>query len=130
MKLIFVYVVAWLLGLVSSLVVSHFYYGEPFSVADLIGFSMLSFVPAVLVCALLYTPGLLYLKRRLGKCEPRLLFPVASALVLNAPPFLTVAWQTGRTMRSSEAVSFIVIFLVMGFVSGIGFVWHCDRPDE
>lgn len=131
MKLIFVYLVSWALGVLSSTVVSHLYYQEPFSVADLVGFSTLSFVPAVLICALLYTPGLLYLKRILGKCEPRLLFPIASALALNAPAFLIIVWQAGRTMRSSEALSFSVIFLVMGLVSGAGFVWWCkDRAIE
>jgi len=130
MKLIFVYVVSWLLGLFSCLVVSYFYYGEPFSVADLVGFSTLSFAPALLVCALLYSPGLFYLKRRLGGCQPALLFPVVSVFILNAPVFLIIAWQTGRTMRSSEAVSFVVIFLVMGLVSGIGFVLCCADSVE
>jgi hypothetical protein len=123
MKLIFVYIVSWLVGLFSSLLVSYFYYDEPFSVADLFGFATLSFVPALLVCALLYTPGLFYLKRKLKECKAPLLFPVVSTFVLNAPAVLIILWQTGRTMRSSEAVSFAVIFLVMGLFSGIGFVW-------
>jgi len=126
MKLIFVYIASWLVGLLSSMLVSYFYYDEPFSVADLIGFATLSFVPAFLVCALLYTPGLFYLKRKFKGCKPPLLFPIASTLILNAPAGLIILWQTGRTMRSSEAVSFTVIFLVMGFLSGIGFVWRCD----
>ncbi len=56
MKLIFVYIVSWLVGLFSSMLVSYFYYDEPLSVADLMGFATLSLVPAFLVCALLYTP--------------------------------------------------------------------------
>jgi len=74
----------------------------------------------------LYTPGLFYLKRKFKGCKPPPLFPIASTLILNAPAGLIILWQTGRTMRSSEAVSFTVIFLVMGFLSGIGFVWRCD----
>ncbi len=126
MKLIFVYIVSWLLGLLSSMLVSYFYYDEPFSGTDLVGFATLSFVPALVVCALLYTPGLFYLKRRLKGCSPQWIFPVVSSLLLNTPVGLIILWQTGRTMRSSEAVSFVVIFLVMGFLSGIGFVWRCD----
>ncbi len=127
MKLIFVYAVSWALGLLSSTAVTHFYYREPFSVADMIGFSTLSFVPALVVCALLYTPGLLRLQRRLGKCQPRSIFPLTSTVVLNAPVILIIAWQAGRTMSMSEALSFIVIFLVMGLVSGIGFTWWCNN---
>ena len=72
MKLIFVYVVSWALGLLSSLLVSRFYYEEPLSAADLVGFSTLSFVPSLLICSLLYTPGLLWLSRRLGRWQEKL----------------------------------------------------------
>jgi len=126
MKLTLVYVVSWTLGLISSLLVSHLYYQEPLSAADLIGFSTLSFVPALLVCSLLYTPGLLWLRQRLGRCEPQMLFPLVSTLLLNAPVISIIGWQAGRTMRGSEALAFTVIFLVMGLVSGIGFVWWCN----
>ena len=125
MRLAFVYLVSWALGLIASLAVSHFYYDEPLSVADLFGFSTLSFVPALLVCSLLYTPGLLRLRRRLGGCRPRTFFPLLSAVVLNAPVVFIIAWQAGRTMSSGEALSFAVIFLVMGLASGIGFALWC-----
>lgn len=126
MKLILVYIAAWLVGLLSNLLISNFYYNEPFSFADLIGFATLSFLPALFICALLYTPGLFYLSRRLKGCNPAILFPVVSTFVLNAPVGLILLWLTGRTMRGSEAISFSVIFLVMGLLSGIGFVWQCN----
>lgn len=126
MKLVFIYLVSWLSGMIVSVAVTHFYFREPFSTADLLGFATLSFVPSVFVCGLLYTPGFLWLKRRRGKCEPGFLFPLA-ALVLNAPVILVLVLLSGRAMGSSEAVSFLVIFSVMGLMSGAGFVWWCNN---
>ena len=91
----------------------------------LAGFAMLSLVPAMLVCLLLYTPGLNWLRRRGRGCAPAPLFPLASAAVLNLPVFALLAWQSGARMAASEAFSFAWIFGVMGLAYGAGFVWRC-----
>ncbi len=56
--------------------------------------------------------------------EPALLFPIASAVVLNAPVFLIEILAIGRTLAPSEALACIVAFLLMGTVFGLGFIWN------
>src|SRR6476659_7960226 len=53
-----------------------------------------------------------------------LLFPLASAVVLNTPVFLIEFLAIGRTLAASDALACIVAFLLMGIVFGLGFVWN------
>lgn len=124
-KAVLLSVVSWLLGLGASMAAARLYYGEPLSAADLFGYATLSLVPALLVCLLLYGPGLGWLRRRRQGCKPTALFPLASALVLNLPVFALLAWQAGVRMAASEAFSFAWMFGVMGAAYGVGFVWRC-----
>jgi hypothetical protein len=59
----------------------------------------------------------------LGGYRPALLFPLSSALILNAPVFLLIALMAGRRMAVSEAVLFASGFLTMGTTFGLGFLW-------
>jgi hypothetical protein len=127
LKAVLLSTASWGLGVGASMTASHIYYGEPLSAADLIGFATLSLIPALLICLLLYTPGLIWLRRRRHGCKPALLFPLASAVVLNLPVFVVLAWQSGGKMVVSEAFSFAWIFGVMGVAYGVGFVWRCRR---
>ena len=117
--------VSWLIGLGASMTAVHLYYHEPLSTTDLVGFGSLSLIPALLTCLLLYTPGLIWLRRRRGSCSPAALFPFASGVVLNIPVILVLAWQSAGRMAASEAFVFAWIFGVMGVAYGIGFVWRC-----
>jgi hypothetical protein len=77
----------------------------------------------MVIFTVLYAPGLFWLRRRLKGCEPAIFFPLASALFLNAPLFMTLALMAGRKMVASEAILFASGFLTMGLMFGLGFIW-------
>jgi hypothetical protein len=60
----------------------------------------------------------------MGGCSPAVLFPLASAIVLNIPVFLIEILAIGRTLQPTEAFACIGAFLLMGTVFGLGFVWN------
>ena len=81
-------------------------------------------IVAALVFSLAYAPSLFWLRQRLGGCRPMLLFPLASAVILNLPVFLIEIMAIGRTLAPAEALACIGAFLLMGTVFGLGFVWN------
>lgn len=113
---------SWLVGVGVISAISYFIY-EELSLADLLGFGGMSLIASVFVFTVLYAPGLFWLRRRLRGCEPAILFPLASALFLNAPLFMLLALLAGRKMVASEAILFASGFLTMGLVFGLGFIW-------
>ena len=122
LKLIVVAFVSWLLGLGVISALSYLIYNE-LSFADLLGFGGMSLIASVFVFTGLYAPGLFWLRRRLRGCEPAVLFPLASALFLNAPLFMLLALMAGRKMVASEAILFASGLLTMGLIFGLGFIW-------
>jgi hypothetical protein len=121
-RLIIVALASWLVGVGVISAISYFIY-EELSLADLLGFGGMSLIAAVFVFTALYAPGLFWLRRRLRGCEPAIFFPLASALLLNAPLFMLLALLAGRKMVVSEAILFASGFLTMGLVFGLGFIW-------
>ena len=116
MKLVLMSLVSWLFGL---LILSRFFVtGQGLSV------TVTSMIMAALLFSLAYAPSLFWLRQRMGGCKPALLFPVASAVVLNTPVFLIEILAIGRTLAPSDALACIVAFLLMGTVFGLGFVWN------
>lgn len=109
--------VSWLFGL---LILSSFYTanGQGLSV------TVTSMIMAALLFSLAYAPSLFWLRQRLGGCKPALLFPLASAVVLNTPVFLIEIFAIGRTLAASDALASIVAFLLMGTIFGLSFVWN------
>ena len=83
-----------------------------------------SMIMAALLFSLAYAPSLSWLRQRMGGCKPVLLFPLASAVVLNTPVFLIEILAIGRTLAPSDALACIVAFLLMGTVFGLSFVWN------
>jgi hypothetical protein len=79
---------------------------------------------AALFFSLAYAPSLSWLRQRMGGCRPVMLFPVASAIVINLPVFLIEILAIGRTLAPAEALACIGAFLLMGAVFGLGFVWN------
>ena len=117
MKLVLMSLVSWLFGL---LILSTFYVGAGKEINVII----ISMIMAALLFSLAYAPSLFWLRQRMGGCKPALLFPLASAVVLNTPVFLIEILAIGRTLAPSDALACIVAFLLMGTVFGLGFVWN------
>ena len=116
MKVVLISLVSWLCGL---LILSSLYVGEKG-----ISVTVTSMIMAALLFSLAYAPSLFWLRQRMGGCKPALLFPLASAVVLNTPVFLIEFLAIGRTLAPSDALACIVAFLLMGTVFGFGFVWN------
>ena len=117
MKLVLMSLVSWLFGL---LILSNFYTGD----GKGINVAVTSMIMAALLFSLAYAPSLFWLRQRMGGCKPALLFPLASAVVLNTPVFLIEILAVGRTLAPSDALACIVAFLLMGTVFGLSFVWN------
>src|SRR3954447_8725358 len=116
MKVVLISLVSWLFGL---LILSSLYTGEKG-----ISVTVTSMIMAALLFSLAYAPSLFWLRQRMGGCKPALLFPLASAVVLNTPVFLIEILAIGRTLAPADALACIVAFLLMGTVFGLGFVWN------
>lgn len=117
MKLVLMSLVSWLFGL---LILTSFYIGDGHGISV----TVTSMIMAALLFSLAYAPSLFWLRQRMGGCKPALLFPLASAVVLNTPVFLIEFLAIGRTLAASDALACIVAFLLMGTVFGLGFVWN------
>ena len=117
MKLVLISLVSWLFSL---LILANLYTGD----AKEINVTVTSMIMAALLFSLAYAPSLFWLRQRMGGCKPALLFPLASAVVLNTPVFLIEFLAIGRTLAPSDALACIVAFLLMGTVFGLGFVWN------
>jgi uncharacterized membrane-anchored protein YitT (DUF2179 family) len=124
MKLLAISLGSWLLGLSAILLTFYVVEGESLSTADVKGATIMSLMIAALLFSLAYAPSLFWLRRRLGGCRPAVLFPFASALVLNLPVFLIGILAIGRTLAPTEAFAFIGAFVLMGAAFGLGFVWN------
>jgi hypothetical protein len=117
MKLVSISLVSWLFGL---LVLSNFLIVD----GQAISATVISITMTALLFSLAYAPSLSWLRQRMGGCRPALLFPLASAVVLNTPVFLIEILAIGRTLAPADALACIVAFLLMGTVFGLGFVWN------
>src|SRR5215204_7666871 len=121
MKLVSISLVSWLSGM---LILSKFFVaGQGLSV------TVTSMIMAALLFSLAYAPSLFWLRQRMGGCKPALLFPLASAVVLNTPVFLIEILAIGRTLAFSDALACIVAFLLMGTVFGLGFIWNYQNTE-
>ena len=117
MKLVSISLISWLFAL---LVLSNSLIDE----GQAINTTVISITMAALLFSLAYAPSLSWLRQRMGGCRPALLFPLASAVVINVPVFLIEFLAIGRTLAPADALACIVAFLLMGTVFGLGFVWN------
>ena len=118
MKLVSISLVSWLFGLSLILAKVFVFDGQALSA------TITSMIMAALLFSLAYAPSLSWLRQRMGGCRPALLFPLASAIVLNTPVFLIEFLAIGRTLSPYDALACIMAFLLMGTVFGLGFVWN------
>jgi hypothetical protein len=121
MKLLSISLCSWLFALLLIVTTFSFMNGRGL---DLGSATVTSLILAALLFSLAYAPSLSWLRNRMGGCRPFLLFPLASAVVLNLPVFLIEILAIGRTLAPSEALACIGAFLLMGTVFGLGFVWN------
>jgi hypothetical protein len=130
MKLLITTTLSGLAGVAAHLLLTWLLFKEPLNGDDFIGIGVLSLVASLLVFFLLYTPGLLWLRRRLGECKPAIYFPLAAALPLNLPIFLLIGllYQFAGAFATGEAMLFLCQFMVAGAVFGAGFVWQYQKP--
>ncbi|SRR6266498_3305063 len=124
MKLVSISVGSWLLGLAAILLVFSVFEGARLGAADIKGATLTSLIVTALLFSLAYAPSLFWLRKRLGGCRPALVFPFASAVVLNLPAFLIGILAVGRTLAPAEALALISAFIIMGTAFGLGFVWN------
>ena len=117
MKLVSISLISWLCG---ALIISKFITTDGHAISA----TVTSLIMTALLFSLAYAPSLSWLRQRMGGCKPALLFPLASAVVLNTPVFLIEILAIGRTLAPSDALACIVAFLLMGTVFGLGFVWN------
>jgi len=120
MKLLSISLGSWLLALLLMLTTFSFLS----SVNSFNSVTVTSLILTALLFSLAYAPSLSWLRKRMGGCRPALIFPLASAVVLNIPVFLIEILAIGRTLAPSEAFFSISAFLLMGTVFGLGFVWN------
>lgn len=133
MKLLWLSIVAGVAGTTAGIallfITAYVFYGGDVDTVDVLSFIPLMLVPALLMCGLLYTPGLLWLKRRRKSCAPARLFVLTSAFVLNVPAFtvLLVGLFAGNVFFGwSEISLFAAAFIVAGLIFGRGFVRYCE----
>ena len=120
----------------AALYAAHFAFGlggEAPSATDLQSFALLMFVPAFLLCLLLYAPALLWLARRRRSCEPPRFFTLVPAFALNLPVFLALLFgllRGGTFFGAGEVALFVAAFAAAGAAFGRGFVWWCRKKSR
>jgi len=124
MKLLSISLGSWLFALLLILLAFSVLDGRSWYSADINSVTVTSLITTALLFSLAYAPVLSWLRKQMGGCKPALLFPVASAIVLNIPVFLIQILAIGRTLAPTEAFFSIGAFLLMGTVFGLGFVWN------
>ena len=127
LKLFLNALVAWTLGLASIAVILYFSNeGADFTITDISGFGVLAIVVSGLLMAVLYLPGLYWLKRRRGGVKPRIAFLLLAGVLCNVPVFIFLLTLSNRKMVLTEALGFIATFLIIGSAFGLGFTF-CDE---
>jgi uncharacterized membrane-anchored protein YitT (DUF2179 family) len=129
MKLTFISLGSWLLGLSIIVLAFAIIEGDALTISNIKGVTLVSLIITALLFSLAYAPSLFWLRKRLGGCRPAALFPLASAFIINLPVFLIGILAIGRTLAAAEAFAFISAFILMGAVFGLGFVWNYQNRD-
>jgi hypothetical protein len=114
-------IVAWISGLVLvSAVLYSSNGGADFSFIDIAGFGGIIIIGSAILLLLYYLPAMFWLSRKTSR---PLSFALAGGLILNFPTFILFYLLIGRKMAASEAILFMLTFLIMGAIFGLGFLW-------
>src|SRR5688500_12286466 len=121
-KLILNALIAWLVGLIfiaANLYLSNG--GSDFTLTDVMGFGVMAIVASGLLMLLIYLPSLYWLRRRRNKLQRRSEFAMLTVVICIFPIFLLLAFLIERKMSASEALGFMVTFLMIGATFGLVF---------
>jgi hypothetical protein len=122
LKLFLNAIAAWALGIAAIAAILYFSNGgADFTVTDVSGFGVLAVAVSGLLMLVLYLPSLYWLKRRRGGVRPRFEFLLLSGILCNLPLFILCLSLINRKMVLTEALGFIVTFVIIGSVFGFGF---------
>ena len=128
LKLLLNALIAWILGLAAIAAVLYFSNGGvDFTMTDLTGFGSMAVVVSGLLMLVLYLPSLYWLKRRRGGVNRRIEFVLLTGLLCNVPLIIFLLALVNRKMVLSEALGFIVTFLIIGSAFGLGFTLATDE---
>jgi hypothetical protein len=128
LKLLLNAIVAWILGIAAIAALLYFTNGgADFTVTDLTGFGSMAVVVSGLLMLVLYLPSLYWLKRRRGGITRRIDFVLLTGLLCNVPITIFLLTLVNRKMVLTEALGFIVTFLIIGSVFGFGFTLATDE---
>jgi len=128
LKLLLNALIAWTLGIAA--IATQLYFtngGSDFTMTDLTGFGVMAVVASGLLMLVLYLPSLYWLKRRRGGVERRIDFVLLTGLFCNLPLIILLLTLVNRKMALSEALGFIVTFLIIGSAFGLGFTLATDE---
>lgn len=128
LKLLFNALIAWTLGLAAITTVLYFSNdGADFTFIDITGFGVMAVVVSGLLMLVLYLPSLYWLRRRRGGVARRIEFVLLTGLLCNLPIVIFLLALVNRKMALSEALGFIVTFLIIGSAFGLGFTLALEK---
>ena len=111
---------------------SYAFDGGRVNAVDVLSFVPLMLTPALMMCGVLYAPGLLWLRRKRKHCASARLFVLFPALALNLPAFIVLLaglFAGNAFFGLSEILLFAAAFIVAGAVFGRGFVHYCGSKN-
>jgi hypothetical protein len=129
MRVAAIALLAWLAAIILTLSASAMVYSELPSTADLVSTAVTTFVASSVLVLFCYLPGLWLLRRRFGGRLTTLQTAMATAVVLNTPAFLVLAFMAGRAdvFAAGESLWLALKFLLFGGLFGLGFAHYRRR---
>jgi hypothetical protein len=122
---------SWAVGITTYLLSLAAFYHQSISRGDLSAVLFWSLLASLVAFPIVYLPCMFLLRRLLRGRSSVLLFPVAASLLGIIPTFLILLSQGGRVrdLISHEAFLFYCMFIAVGVVFGLGFVWLYGRAN-
>jgi hypothetical protein len=123
LKIILVFLTAWVIGLAAYLGALALIYRQSISAGDFSAVLIWSLLAFVIAFCVLYLPALFGLRWWLRGVRPLWPFPLLAVLLGIVPTALIVfLWSGGlRSLLSPESSLFYAMFATVGVVVGVGF---------
>lgn len=131
LKIILVFLTAWVIGLAAYLGALALFYRQSSSAGDFSALLFWSLLAFAIVFFVLYLPALFGLRWWLRGVRPLWPFPLLAVLLGIVPTALIVFWWGGgfRSLLSHTAYLFYAMYAAVGVVVGVGFalIYRHDR---